>query len=1337
MTNLWTRYVPYHVARNLIDDADSPVIPREQHITAVTMFADVSGFTAMSEALGRFGKQGTEELTDTLNSYFDPTINLIERYGGIIGKFGGDAMTVLFPYTNEEEQRSAVRRAVACGLQVQVDMVKYTDIPTSGGLYSLAMKVGLGMGAVYLANVGDETIRLEFIIAGHAIDECSDAEHHSEKGDVVAADSMLPFIPEATLGDEREGFTLIKAFDAPVEEQPLTEIDDVPEYAVERLQRYIHPVTASRLQVARSDFIDEHRKTTVLFVNFSGFDYDNDPDISDKLQAYSEAVVRTVHLYGGYLNKIDMGDKGSKFIVLFGAPVAYEDDEERALRCALALSALPQVKSKIGVNSGYVFAGHVGGEARREYTVMGDVVNLSARLMQACPPGQVLVSDTTHDAAASVFEWEELDPIRVKGKSEPINIYRLDRVRVQASHIVVNTPYQLPMVGRKNELTQISERLENAKAGRGKIVTVIGDAGMGKTRLSAEVVKLALDAGFTGYQGSAPAFGSGGYGIWQGIWQGLLNIDPTTPADVQLEAARLALNAINPALLERLPLLEPVLDLRIPENDFTKTLEGELRQELLNSMLVELLKARADESPLLLILEDGHWSDESSRGMLLDVARGIAGLPVLLLILQRPFVHHEEDMLPPFGHALTLTLPPFSHDEMIDLINIKLQRTLAEAESLPDELVERITGLSGGNPFYIDELMNLIRDQGIDTSDAQALARIQLPDSLFSLILSRIDALSENEKIVLKVASVIGRIFRASWVPATYPETGELMQVLRQLNRLESLEFTPLSADQPEIEYLFKHALTQEVSYESITFNLRQQLHERVGEYIEGNYGDDINTFIFLLAYHYGSSINRVKQQEYFMLAADNARDKFLNDTALNYYERLLPLVEGITASRVQYEIGNIRRHTGMWAEAKDAYTQSLELAQTANDRARTAYAHAGLGDVLSYEQTPEDALPELQTAQTIFSEIGDDVGLNQVLKALGFLYLREGEFDLARATAQIQRQLAERTGNNVALSDATQTLGGADLMEGEFDSAITWINTAISAAESANYKQGIIYSLGNLSGVYANLGQFKESLASMEQALQQAEEIGYRRAAAAIQGNRGYIYDLAGDWTTAAALYEYGLDLSLDLGDFPNIQLNLGNIANARIEQGNYAEASELIDIAIELDGSLNMPLILCGYLIVKARILIALGQFDAVGEVIERAIDIAHENDDAAQLFEAQIERTRWRALSGQITPQAGATELTGLAEGLEEESPELGNVLYAIWEVNPTTASATRAADSQQALYEAMGMATYRKRYIAITGDSDALEAPAPLPPVNTANITGWRTLVETKLRPLMGS
>jgi class 3 adenylate cyclase len=226
MATIWQPYIPYHVLDRLISHPNENPIGHDRSMTAVTLFADISGFSAMSEALGQSGKIGTEELTQVLNSYFEPMIALIESYGGIIGKFGGDAMTVLFPYTSEN-QTDVVQRAVMCALLMQREMTRYTAIQTSAGVFALTMKIGMGIGTVHVANVGDSDHRVEFVIAGRAIDECSDAEHLAERGQVVVQNALLPFLPQVIIVRQYEGFTQISAFEASITAQPLPALPDL------------------------------------------------------------------------------------------------------------------------------------------------------------------------------------------------------------------------------------------------------------------------------------------------------------------------------------------------------------------------------------------------------------------------------------------------------------------------------------------------------------------------------------------------------------------------------------------------------------------------------------------------------------------------------------------------------------------------------------------------------------------------------------------------------------------------------------------------------------------------------------------------------------------------------------------------------------------------------------------------------------------------------------------------------------------------------------------------------------------------------------------------------
>ena len=264
MSSLWRSYIPYHVARDLISQPGQSPVGQAQRFDAVVLFADVSGFTALSEALGAAGRSGTEELTTILNRYFEPMIALISSYGGIIGKFGGDALTVLFPY-EPADHRQVARRALQCALEMQGRMAGYAGIPTSAGRFSLTMRAGLAQGPVFCTTVGDPALRLEYIIAGSPLDCCAEAEHLAQVGEVLVSDDLLNAAAPATPGERREGYSVVQALPDPPGPQPLPELGDFPPPAA-RTAAYIHPSIAARLADGQASFVNEHRKVTVLLI---------------------------------------------------------------------------------------------------------------------------------------------------------------------------------------------------------------------------------------------------------------------------------------------------------------------------------------------------------------------------------------------------------------------------------------------------------------------------------------------------------------------------------------------------------------------------------------------------------------------------------------------------------------------------------------------------------------------------------------------------------------------------------------------------------------------------------------------------------------------------------------------------------------------------------------------------------------------------------------------------------------------------------------------------------------------------------------------------------------
>lgn len=1291
-------YVPRHVVTGLQQYDD--IVGVEQRMHVVAMFADVSGFTVISEALGETGKAGTEELVGILNSYFEPMIALIRRYGGTIGKFGGDAMTVLFPY-EVGVAMPAVRRAIQCAAAMQAKMADYVDIPTSVGEYSLTMKAGLSMGPIFTMTTGEYGKRLEYIIAGDALDLCADAEHHATKGQIVVQDTLLSYTGGVEIVKRMDGFTQIIGLQTPA--APLDATGDLA-LSAEKLaivRDFIPRAIADRILQGRTNFIAEHRLVTVLFATFEGFDYDNDPDVGRKLQTYLADVIAIIDRYDGTLNKVDMGDKGSKFMVLFGAPVGHEDDEIRVARCALELSQLP-VPSRIGVNSGFVFCGQVGSNIRQEYTVIGDAVNLASRLMQYSKIGQIIISDYTRRVTGDIFDWSEPQTIQVKGKSEPVTVYQL--LDLHRRSIYLHRPqYRYPLVGRKDEQAQIAARIAGLARGEGAILGISGEAGAGKSRLAVKAMEIAEDAHFAITGGECLSYGTNiSYQVWQGVWRGFFDLRPDQLPAGQIARLTDQLNTINPQLVQRAPLLAPVLGLPIQDNEFTRELDGQLRFDLTFSLLLECLRHRLKQEPLMIVLEDCQWLDPVSQQLLAFVGRNIVDLPVLLLLIYREEGAMIEDTparsVTTYDHFYPLPLAAFKTADAEALISVKLAM-LTEAVTIPTSVTAQIIERSQGNPFYIEEILNYIHERELDLSDVDML---DLPDSLHSLIISRIDTLGEDEKVTVKVASVIGRFFKADWIWNAYPEGGGDAVIQRQLSKLNRLDITPIY-NVDNYEYMFKHITTQEVAYGSLAYATREMLHERFGHYVERAYGDEIEQYIDTLAYHYGHSTNDAKKREYLLRAGDHAKAIYANEAAIDYYQRVLPIVPAADRAEVLVALGEVLQLIGRWDDAENLYREAVELAQQQADRHALAKAQNALGLLLSKTDKPEVAVEWLQKGLVGFRNVRDQAGVEQVMQNIGTLLMTQYRYDEAERYFDQLRQ----SENPRSVVEANLFLSWVHMRQGDFEVAEQMTLRAIHTAQENNYKHGEYATNADLAGFYFMRGDFRKSIGHCNAALEAAQSMGFLEGIRLVIGNTGEIYRQLGDFTRALRCYHHALALALELGNVRGMFFSLVNLSSLYFTQGNDTGCIEMSRMAADLDASVNTPYVLCSALYRQAAAHHALDERVQAAQVNARAAQMAQQAENQQTIFATTVLQ---KQLDGDID---GLLALIGT-----ETEPEHEARLYdAVYQINPARTDARdRAATLYRELYAKSPNVIYRRAYHRLTGD--ALPEPPPLPHLTDA-------------------
>ncbi len=1163
------------------------------------LFADISGFTPLTEALARaLGPQrGAEELTRYLNLVYDALIAEVDRYGGSVLSFAGDAITCWFDHHGPDGlepeanlgQLLAAHRAATCALAMQQAMQHFTSLPVPDGTtVGLAMKVAVAAGSVRRFLVGDPAIQLLDVLAGATLERLAAAEHLAKPGEIVldpTAASLLgcgAFVSEWRGGNEDPlQFAVVEGLPFLADPRPWPPLSqDALDEAAAR--PWVLAPIFERARSGQGVFLAELRPAVALFLRFTGIDYDA-PEATEQLNRYMAWVLAIVNRYGGYLLQLAVGDKGSYFYVAFGAPIAHDDDEARAARTALELRTPPAgmefiQTTQMGITRGRMRAGPYGGATRRTYGVLGDDVNLSARLMQAAANWQILTTARVAQTLQLQFVVEELPPIQVKGKAEPVAVYALTDLDRQAGLRFQEPLYRLPMVGRTSELDTLEHRLEDTRDGDGQIVAVVAEAGLGKSRLLAEATRAARERGLAVYGGAAQSFGTNSsYMVWEGVWQGFFDVDPDQPADVQIRRLEGALAAIDPTFLPRLPLLAAVLTLSIPDNDLTRSFDPKLRKASLEALLVDCVRARARRVPVVFVLEDAHWIDPLSRDLLDAISRTIGHQAVCIFIAMRPPPKGEDPLegVRSLAYFTEMPLADFTPEEAKQLIELKLQQLYGAAAQAPALFVTLITERAQGNPFYVEELINYLNDRGIDPTDRQALATLDLPASLQSLILSRIDQLSESQKVTIKVASIIGRLFRFRWLWGAYPELGAQERVKGDLDVLDHMDLTPLDQLEPELIYIFKNALTQEATSESLLAATRAMLHGQLAAFIEQSYADSVDQYYDLLAYHYDQSARTDKRREYLRKAGDAARDRFANVAAMDYYQRLLPLLDEADRVAVLDHLGQVQELVGQWQAARAQYQLGLEVATRLNDRPAQTRLTGLMGGLSRKQGDYAEAMTWLARARDDAQDLGDMAGVSQALAAIGDVHRLKGEYAQARQAYDDSLAYAgrvdtprRREGVRAAALKAAGTLAA---YQGDYAQSRSLFEESLAIVRDQGDKPNTASLLNNLGIIARYEGDYAMARSRFEESLILMREIGDPMGTASALNNLALLVRTQGDNAEARRLLEESLDLKRQLGEKWGIANTLSSLGDVLIDLEMWAEAREALIESLRLNGELG----------------------------------------------------------------------------------------------------------------------------------------------------------------------
>jgi class 3 adenylate cyclase len=862
---------------------------------ATVLFADISGFTALSE------KMDPEDVTSFINRCFEVLERIVFSHGGTVNKYLGDCIMALFGLapTSADPTVEAVRTALEVRDAVH-EINRTTTLPGA-----IDVHVGINSGPVLTALMGIYAQR-ELAIMGETVDLAMRLEDLSDKGQI--------FVGPHTYRETSNEF----------EYRPLPPL--VIENDAQPVPIYELIAARPAKRIVRDS---ERRQATMMFADISSLralsEHLSADEMMRLLNACFSEMAATVARHGGVIDKY----VGECMMALFGVPNAIEDAPKRAVNAAIEirnrLSRLSEderlpypVEPHIGISTGLVIAGEIGGRVKRTYTVMGDSANLASRLKDAAALGSIYVSSDTYRYTRDAFAYRTLDPLTLKGKAEPVQAYEVLSVTEHVHRAKVAGAERMifsEMVGREQELGRITKCLFELLDGRGGIISLSGEAGLGKSRLLAEVTTRVASMDVTMLEGRSLSIGQSlSFHPFIDLlrhWATISEDDPEVQAASKLEEAIAAL--FPDQVSEIFPFIASLMGFRLSgaHADRLTGIDGDALQRLIFKTVRVLFEAIATRRPLLLVFEDLHWADLSSVTLLESLLRLVTDHRILFINVFRPQFPDTADRISRAARAQYAAQHVEIALEGLDVSHTKaLIRNLLNMEDPPPAIRKLIGDKAEGNPFYIEEVVRSLIDQGaIEYHEGRfrvttRIDAVVIPGTIQDVIMARVDRLEESARQVLQVASVIGRSFYHQIITRIVEREAELGQALELLKEKQLLlerrtRWGIAIGDRTlaeEIEYVFQHALVQDTIYQSILLKTRKELHAKVAVCIERLFAAQLPDVYGLLAYHYTRAERLEPAHEYSFKAGESALRAAASAEALTFFEeaaRLYTLLHG------------------------------------------------------------------------------------------------------------------------------------------------------------------------------------------------------------------------------------------------------------------------------------------------------------------------------------------------------------------------------------------------------------------------------------------------------------
>ena len=862
---------------------------KNDYFDGIVLCADISGFTTMSEKLTSSGKEGSEEISKIINSFFKPLVKIIDKNGGDIFFFGGDAITAVFDFNNSA---AALKTA-----EESVNFVKELGaVKTSQGVFSIKIHIALTKGKIFLK----QTENL-FMLSGNTCFRVIKLLDHAKKQEIIIDTALKNSIENLKCKLVKKGIYRYRGMESTVikaKRHILPKIDQRNlKSEIRRINQFLPRWMERRMEIKQTfDQKDgEHRKAAIVFMHFRKMQFDEDIKNTSVLSGkLADALNLVSEKYGVWVNKIDFYKDGIRALVIFGFPTKLENDERHAIMFTndmLKDNDLKGIDMRIGINSGLIFGTPIGSIIRREYTVMGDTVNIAARIAAKAKSREITVGENTFRKTEHLFNYKKAIEKKFKGKSKRISNYIvIGEKGSKSGHSQIGEwiSESKKLIGHKMEIKEFRKSMNLVKNSKGRIIAFTGEAGLGKSRILSEFIKMASKSKFEILEGSCPSYGKTlSYYPWIEILNRIFRILPNDTLTKKKQKIIKRMNKMSKDIKLWLPLIGEVMGIEFPMNAVVKNLDSKIKKQKFFDIVFEILISLSMKKPLCIVIEDVHWMDSTSLELLNYITRNIMSRKILFLLAYRPIKEKVEFRDKEYCSQYAMT-------ELTENETMELVENLLNIKQLPSSFKSLLLKRSQGNPFYVEEIVKSLIEQEFIRMEKKKwvfkgnIKNIKLPDSVEGVILSRMDRLDLIERDVIQIASVLGREFDEDILTGIYGDTKRLKKSLHILRSLDLVK----RDNKNRSKYFFKHILTSETAYNTLSFERKREIHHDVAIFIEKTNKGSIDEFLGILSYHYYLSKNYDKALIYSVKAGDKAKNVYANEEAIEFYTRAIDSYE-------------------------------------------------------------------------------------------------------------------------------------------------------------------------------------------------------------------------------------------------------------------------------------------------------------------------------------------------------------------------------------------------------------------------------------------------------------